>query len=231
MCEDVYGREQLTFAISGEREEPLSQAEKGVGVTSVVGVPRNELLSVSFPRQPQSGSGSSSSQSSLASSPPQGLTAMGRILPKSSTTGLVIPTSNVPSRGSSTVVTPPPLSRAASSNEGVVYVKSNPDSDQSHSEFNGSTLYAVSNPDSDHSHDEYDYRQSTGAVYALSNPDSELSHEEYDYDPRFGFGPAGAQTSGEDLATYATSNPDSEPPLEEFSKFEYDPSLDEMQIY
>lgn len=114
----------------------------------------------------------------------------------------------------------------------MVYAHSNPDSDPSRSEYNISALYAVSNPDSDHSHEEYDYRQSTGAVYALSNPDSELSHEEFDYDPRFDFPPpAVGAGSGDNLATYATSNPDSEPPLEDLEKFEYDPSLDEMQIY
>jgi hypothetical protein len=235
-CEDVDNREQLTFAVSGERGECQSEVEKQIGVAPTMARTNGEYLSFPSPGLPKTGSGSSSSLSSQTSAPPQGLMGIGRILPQSSTSSLVVPTSNVSSRGSPTIATPPPLSRTTSSNDGVVvYAHSNPDSDPSRSEYNiSSALYAVSNPDSDHSHEEYEYRQSTGAVYALSNPDSELSHEEFDYDPRFDFPPAVGTpgTNGENLAPYATSNPDSEqPPLEDLEKFEYDPSLDGMQIY
>lgn len=229
-CEDVDNREQLTFAVSGERGECSSEVEQ-IGVPPTMAGTNTEYL-----RLPSNGlpkSGSSSSLSSQSSAAPHGLMGLGRILPQSPAPSLIAPTSNIPSRGSSTIVTPPPLSRTASSNDGAVYAHSNSGSDPSRSEYNiSSALYAVSNSDSDHSHEEYEYRQSTGAVYALSNPDSELSHEEFDYDPRFDFPPVVGAASGENLATYATSNPDSErPSLEDLEKFEYDPSLDEMQIY
>lgn len=213
-------RQQLTFAVSGERgcysPATCQREDESSGR-------QENLLTVAV-----DDNHSPSSQISTAH-------GQGHLRQIISRPTALSSTSSLASRSGSNSSVGYPKGAEANTSREAVYALSNPDSEPPpHEEYTSAGVYANSNPDSEHPPDEFECRQPAG-VYAMSNPDSELSHEEFEYDPRFDYtsslmGTTGAG-AGEGENHYPISNPDSEVSLENFEQYPYDPSLDGMQLY